>query len=41
MSPIYKTETDHRHGEQTCGCGGRVGGSEMDRKFRVNLNYYI
>ena len=23
--PIYKTETDHGHGEQTCGCqqGGR------------------
>ena len=21
--PIYKTETDHRDGEQTCGCPGR------------------
>ena len=20
--PIYKTEIDHRHGEQTCGCQG-------------------
>ena len=24
--PIYKTETDHRHGKQTCGCqGGKRG----------------
>ena len=23
--PIHKTETDHRHGEHTCGCGGGVG----------------
>ena len=23
--PSYKTETDHRHGEQICGCQGREG----------------
>ena len=23
--PIFKTETDHRHGEQTCICQGEVG----------------
>ena len=23
--PIYKTERDHEHGEQTCGCQGTVG----------------
>ena len=27
--PIYKTETDHGQGEQTCGCQGR-GGREWD-----------
>ena len=27
--PIYRTET-HGHGEQTCGCQGRRGGSGMD-----------
>ena len=28
--PTYKTETDHGHGQQTCGCQGEVGGSGMD-----------
>ena len=29
--PIYKTEADHEHGEQTCGCqGGR--GREWDEQ---------
>ena len=23
--PIYKTETDHNHGGQTCGCHGGEG----------------
>ena len=31
--PIYKTETDHGHGEQTCGC--QRGGSGMDWEFGV------
>ena len=40
--PIYKTETDHRHGEQTCVCRGEVGGSGMDQEFGVvDANYYI
>ena len=30
--PICKTETDHRHREQTCGCQG---GSVMDGEFGV------
>ena len=33
--PIYKTETDHRHGEQTCGCWGESGRSGMDGEFGV------
>ena len=37
--PIYKTETDHRHGKKTCGCchgaGGR-GGNRMDWEFEVS-----
>ena len=35
--PIYKTETDHGHAEQTCGSqrGGR-GGSGMDGEFGVS-----
>ena len=32
--PIYKTETDHGHREQICGCQ-RWGGSGMDGKFGV------
>ena len=32
-NPIYKTETDHGHGEQTCGC--LQGGSGMVREFAV------
>ena len=33
--PVYKTETDHSHGEQTCGCQGKEGGSGMDEEFGV------
>ena len=33
--PIYKTEIDHRHGEQTCGCWGDGRGSGMDGEFGV------
>ena len=33
--PIYKTETGHRHGEQTYGCLGEGEGSGMDGKFGV------
>ena len=33
--PTCKTETDHRHGEQTCVVGVRVGASGMDREFGV------
>ena len=34
--PIYKTETDHGHGEQTCGCQGwETGGGGMDGEFVV------
>ena len=32
--PIYKTETDHSHGEQTCGFQGGSG-SGMDLEFGV------
>ena len=32
---IYKTETDHGHGEQTCGCQGKGGGCGMNREFGV------
>ena len=35
--PIYKTEIDHRHGEQTCGCQGE----QIDWKFGLaDVNYY-
>ena len=35
--PTYKTETDHGHGEETCGCQRAWMGS-----FRlVDANYYI
>ena len=33
--PIHKTETDHRHGEQTCGCHGGEGSEWNDREFGV------
>ena len=33
--PVYKTETGHSHGEQTCGCRGDGGGSGMDGEFGV------
>ena len=33
--PTYKRETDHRHGEQTCGCQGEAGKSVMDWEFGV------
>ena len=36
--PIYKTETDHGQGEQTCGCHGEEGGSEMHEEFGVGRN---
>ena len=41
--PIYKTETDHGQGEQTCGSWGEGGGSGMDGHFRIFLdaNCYI
>ena len=32
--PIYQTETDHSHGEQTCVCWAG-GGSGIDREFGV------
>ena len=34
--PIYKTETDHGLGEQTCLPGGEGGRSEMDEEFGVS-----
>ena len=34
--PIYKTETDHRHSEQTCGCQGEGRESGIDREFGVS-----
>ena len=35
--PIYKTETDHRCGEQTCVCqGGERGASRINREFGVS-----
>ena len=33
--PVYKTETGHSHGEQTCGCRGDGGGSGMDGEFGI------
>ena len=33
--PVYKTETDLRHREQTCGCHWRWKGSEMVGVFGV------
>ena len=33
--PIYETQTDDGHGEQTCGCQGGGGGNVMDRAFGV------
>ena len=33
--PSYKTEADHDHREQTCGCRGEKGGSELDGEFGV------
>ena len=34
--PSYKTEADHRHGTQTCGCQEEGGGSGMDRELGVS-----
>ena len=41
--PTYKTETDHRHGEQTCGCqrSGAEGVGWTGNVGMVNANYYI
>ena len=33
--PIYKTETDHRHGEQTCGCQREGARSGKDGSYTV------
>ena len=33
--PIYKIETDHGQGEETCGSQGGGGGSGLDGQFRV------
>ena len=33
--PIHKRETDHRHGEQICGCWGKGEGSGMDWELGV------
>ena len=33
--PIYKTETDHGHGDQTCVCLEVGGGSGTDREYGV------
>ena len=34
--PIYKTETDHGHGEQTCGCQWEEwGGRGMNWEFGI------
>ena len=32
---VYKTERDHGHGEQICGCQEEGGGSGMDGEFEV------
>ena len=36
--PIYKTETDHGHGEQTCVCWGKfeVGGCKLLHLERIS-----
>ena len=34
--PFYRTETDSRHREQTCGCQGGEGGSGIDWEFGVS-----
>ena len=40
--PIYKTETDHRHGEQTCGCqGGGEGVGWTGSLGLIDANYCI
>ena len=40
--PIYKTETDHRLGEQTCSCQGEGGRSGMNGEFEVRgCKHYI
>ena len=42
--PIYKKETDHGHGEQTCDCRGwgRERGSAMEAKLVLaDANYYV
>ena len=40
--PIYRTETDSDHGEQTRGCQWGGGGSGMDGSLGlVDANYYV
>ena len=34
--PVYKTETDHGHGEQSRGCQGDGGESGMDDQFGIS-----
>ena len=40
---IYKTEKDHRHGDQTCVCQGTPGErrGQMGNLELVDANYYI
>ncbi|MFX3962376.1 hypothetical protein ACJBXP_10770, partial [Streptococcus suis] len=33
---VYRTETDPRHREQTCGCQGGGGGTGQDWEFGIN-----
>ena len=41
--PLYETETDHRHRDQTCGCqgGGSMGEGWTGSLGLVDANYYI
>ena len=42
MNLSIEQKQTHRHGEETCGCQGGGGGSEMDWEFGVvDENYYI
>ena len=42
MNLAMKQKKTHGHGEQTCGCQGRRGGSSMDWELElVHTNYYI
>ena len=36
MNLSTEKKQTHRHGEQTCGCQGGGGESEMDQEFGVN-----